>query len=149
MAVRNYVRDKQGRFSSKGGGVVSRAKQERPQPKGGSMTRALRRGQTELYKAEQVRAQGLMKISGGGSVAGLRLIRGGIRRGVQQGASTAVGSTGRTGRVSDALRGTLQNLAQSDARYFRGVAQMTGGSTGGKKAIKGTPKRSRRQLPGS
>ena len=147
MAVRNYVRDKNGRFTSKGGGVVSRAKQERPKPKGGSLTRSLRRGQTELYKAEQSRAQGLMRMSGGGSVAGLRLIRSGIRRKAQQPAAGTARVSGGTGRVSDALRGTLRGLAQSDARYYRELGQALGGT--GRKSIKGSSGRSRRRLPGS
>ena len=147
MAVRNYVRDKSGRFASKGGGVVSRAKQKRPQPKGGSMTRALRRGQTELYKAEQTRAQGLMRMTGGGSVSGLRLIRGGIRRGAQQRTAGVGQSSGGTGRVSDALRGTLRGLAQADARYYREMGQILGST--GRKSVKGSTGRKQRKLPGS
>ena len=144
MAVRNYVRDSKGRFSSRGGGTISRPKRPRPQPKGGSMTRALRRGQTELYKAEQTRAQGLMRISGGGSVAGLRLIRGGIRRGAQQ-RTTGGGSSGGTGRVSDAMRATLRQLAQSDARYFREIGNITGASSSAKQ-VAGTRKPRQRKL---
>ena len=147
MAVRNYVRDKNGRFTSKGGGVVSRAKQERPKPKGGSLTRSLRRSQTELYKAEQSRAQGLMQMAGGGSVAGLRLIRGGIRRRAQQPAAGGPRVAGGASRVSDALRGTLRGLAQSDARYYRELGQALGDT--GRKSIKGSSGRSRRRLPGS
>jgi len=124
--VRQYVRDKRGRFASKGGGVMSRPKQPRPAPKGGSITRALRRGQTAMYKAEQMRAQTLMRESGGGSVAGLRLIRGAIKRGAAARSATAAPSSGpQRGNVTRALRGTMRQLAQSDARYFRGVEQMT------------------------
>lgn len=147
MAVRNFARDSRGRFASRGGGVVSRPKQPRPAPKGGSMTRALRKGQTELYKAEQTRAQGLMKISGGGSVAGLRLIRGGIRRGAQQ-RTTGSNPSGGSGRVSDAMRGTLRQLAQSDARYYRELSNIIG-STNSKKKISGTQKPRQRRLKGS
>lgn len=144
MAVRNIARDKRGRFAPKGGGVISRPKRPRPQPTGGSMTRALRRGQTQLYKAEQTRAQGLMRMSGGGSVAGLRLIRGGIRRGAQQRAAGSASRPGATGRVSDALRGTLQQLAQSDARYFRELGNITGTSSTGKRMTGGAKPRQRK-----
>jgi hypothetical protein len=143
MAVRNYIRDAKGRFSSRGGGTISGPKRQRPQPKGGSMTRALRRGQTELYKAEQTRAQGLMRLSGGGSVAGLRLIRGGIRRGAnQRAASAAPATSSKPRRVSDALRDTLRELAQSDARYIREIQQITG-TTRKKPAVRGSSKQKR------
>jgi hypothetical protein len=148
--VRQYVRDKRGRFASKGGGVLSRPKQPRPAPKGGSITRSLKRGQTALYKAEQMRAQTLMRESGGGSVAGLRLIRGAIKRGAaSRTPSTAPRSGGgqQRGSVTRAMRGTMRQLAQSDARYFRGVEQLTRsskqqGQIGGKRS-------SRKRLSGS
>ena len=145
MAVRNFVRDARGRFSSRGGGTVSRAKKPKPQPKGGSLTRALKAGQTALYKAEQSRMQML-----GGNVAGLRLIRQGIRRGAdvkRAQMNTSPKPQGATGSVSGALRGTLRQLAQSDARYYRELGTILNTSSGGK-AIKGSSK-PRRRLKGS
>jgi hypothetical protein len=119
MAVRNFIRDSKGRFAGSGGGsVVSRPKDPKPAPKGGSMTRALRQGQRDLYKAEQQRVQLL-----GGNVAGMRLIRRDIKKGAAKQTANS-GGVKSTGRVSDALRGTLQQLAQSDARYFREASQI-------------------------
>ena len=80
MAVRNQTRDSRGRFAGRGtGGIISRPKPPKPQPKGGSMTRALRRGQRDLYKAEQMRVQSL-----GGNVAGMRIIRRNIKKGANK-----------------------------------------------------------------
>lgn len=139
MPVRNYIRDARGRFSSRGGGTISRAKQPKPQPKGGSLTRSLRAGQTALYKAEQSRVQML-----GGNVAGLRLIRQGIRRGAAARTAQAEGTGQRgTGRVSDALRSNLRQLAQSDARYYRQMSTILGSGTSGK-TLKGSGKTQRR-----
>ncbi len=148
MAVRNIARDSRGRFAPKGGGVVSRAKQPRPQPTGGSMTRMLRRGQRDLYKAEQERAQGLMQISGGGSVAGMRLIRGSIRRGAQQRIAASAKQPSATGKVSDAIRGTLRQLAQSDARYFRELGNIVGTAGTAKPKLRGSQKPKQRKLKG-
>ena len=143
MAVRNYIRDANGRFSSRGSGTVKGAKRQRPQPKGGEMTRTLRRGQTAMYKAEQSRAQMMMQVTGGGSVSGLRLIRGGIRRGAnQRAASPAPDTSSKPGRVSDALRDTLRSLAQADAQYIREIQELTG-TTRKKPAVRGSSKQKR------
>lgn len=109
------------------------------------MTRALKAGQTALYKAEQSRMQML-----GGNVAGLRLIRQGIRRGADAKRSQMSASPARQAgaeSVSGALRGTLRQLAQSDARYYRELGTILNTSSGGK-AIKGSSK-PRRRLKGS
>ena len=143
MAVRNIARDSKGRFSgSGGGGVVSRPKKPKPAPKGGSMTRALRRGQRDLYKAEQQRVQSL-----GGNVAGMRLIRRDIKKGAAKRTATSGEAKG-TERVSDALRGTLRQLAQSDARYFREVNQMLN-QPASKPKLAGSRKPRQRKLKGS
>ena len=143
MAVRNFVRDSKGRFSGGGGGgVMSRSKRPKPAPQGGSMTRALRRGQRDLYKAEQQRVQSM-----GGNVAGMRLIRRDIKKGAANQTATSGQAKG-TGRVSDALRGTLQQLAQSDARYFREANQILNQSTS-KPKLAGSRKPRQRKLKGA
>ena len=143
MAVRNIVRDSKGRFAGSGsGGVLSRPKRPKPAPKGGSMTRALRRGQRDLYKAEQQRVQSL-----GGNVAGMRLIRRDIKKGAAKRTAASGGSKG-TGRVSDALRGTLQQLAQSDARYFREANQILN-QPASKPKLTGSRKPRQRKLKGA
>jgi hypothetical protein len=145
VRVRNYVRDSRGRFS--GNGVLSRPKQPRPPAKGGSITRALRAGQRELYKGEQQKVRNL-----GGNVAGMRIIRRDIKAGAAARMATpaakpAAGS--KPGKVSDALRGTLRNLAQADARYYREMGQILGQGSGGKKAVKGSSKPKPKRLKGS
>jgi len=145
MAVRNQARDSRGRFASRGtGGVISRPKQPKPQPKGGSMTRALRRGQRDLYKAEQMRVQSL-----GGNVAGMRIIRRDIKKGAS--AKAAAPSTTRqgSGKVSDALRGTLRQLAQSDARYFRELNNIVGQPASAARRVAGARKPSQKRLKGA
>jgi hypothetical protein len=127
MGVRNFVRDSKGRFaggSGGSGGVIRRSRPPAPAPKGGSMTRALKRGQRALYKAEQQRVYSL-----GGNVAGMRIIRRNVKRGAAATRPTSTAGAGTTNRrVSDALRGTLRELAKSDARYFREVNQAIGQS---------------------
>lgn len=145
MVVRNFVRDARGRFSSRGGssGTISRPKQPKPQAKGGSLTRSLRAGQTALYKAEQSRMQML-----GGNVAGLRLIRQGIRRGAAaRTAQPSVSGQRGIGRVTDALRSNLRQLAQSDARYYRQMGTILNNGASGK-TLKASSK-TRRRLKGS
>lgn len=145
MAVRRYVRDRRGRFAGSGasGTVANRNKPAAPARSGGSMTKALRRGQRALYRAEQDRIQAL-----GGNVAGMRIIQRDIRRGAAARSSAAPASTGGTGRVSDAMRSTLRGLAQSDARYYRELGNILGSSGGGQKRVTGSRK-PRRRLPGS
>jgi hypothetical protein len=145
MAVRRYARDRRGRFASGGGGgtIANRSKPAPPARSGGSMTKALRRGQRALYRAEQDRIQVL-----GGNVAGMRIIQRDIRRGAAARSSAAPASTGGTGRVSDAMRSTLRGLAQSDARYYRELGNILGSTGGGQKRVTGSRK-PRRRLPGS
>lgn len=140
MTVRRYVRDSRGRFSSSGNGTISRGRPERPATTGGSMTRALRRGQRALYRAEQDRMQML-----GGNVAGMRIIQRDIRKGAAARSTAAPSGTQRgNGRVSDALRGTLRQLAQSDARFYRGVSQIAGQGSTGPKRVGGSSRKPRR-----
>lgn len=106
------------------------------------MTRALRRGQRDLYRAEQQRVQSL-----GGNVAGMRLIRRDIKKGAAKPAAPSSKPQG-TGRVSDALRGTLQQLAQSDARYFREASQILNQPTG-KPKLPSSRKPRQRKLKGA
>ena len=112
------------------------------------MTRALRRGQTQLYKGEQNRAQMMMQVTGGGSVAGLRLIRRSIRGGA---AARTAGPRPATvkpqGRVSDALRSTLQSLAKADAAYYREMGAILGETKKTPNTMKGAKKPSRKRLP--
>jgi ribosomal protein L14E/L6E/L27E len=145
MAVRNQVRDSRGRFAGGGGGgVISRPKPPRPQPKGGSMTRALRRGQRDLYKAEQMRVQSM-----GGDVAGMRIIRRNIKKGANA-KTTASSKQGKgSGKVSDALRGTLRQLAQSDARYFRELNNIVNQPANSARRVTGTRKSSQKRLKGA
>jgi len=131
MGVRRYARDAKGRFS--GGGTVRGTRSAPAKPTGGSMTRALRRGQRALYRTEQDRIHAL-----GGNVAGMRIIRRDIKKGAAAMRPTASSATAQSGSISGALRGTLRQLAQSDARYFKGVQEQLGGS-------KPSP---RRRLPG-
>jgi hypothetical protein len=145
MAVRNQVRDSRGRFAGGGtGGVISRPKPPKPQPKGGSMTRALRRGQRDLYKAEQMRVQSL-----GGNVAGMRIIRRNIKKGANQKTAASSKQSQGSGKVSDALRGTLRQLAQSDARYFRELNNIVGQPASAARRVAGTRKPSQKRLKGA
>lgn len=142
MAVRRYVRDRLGRFSSTGGGTIGRSRPPAPAPSGGSLTRKLRAGQRKLYRAEQDRMQAL-----GGTVAGMRI----IRRNVKQGAARPAASTGQrsTGRVTDALRGTMRQLAQSDARYFRQAGNILGGDRRSQGTLGGSTRKPQRKLKGT
>jgi hypothetical protein len=145
MAVRNQVRDSRGRFAGGGtGGVISRPKPSKPQPKGGSMTRALRRGQRDLYKAEQMRVQSL-----GGNVAGMRIIRRNIKKGANQKTAASSKQSQGSGKVSDALRGTLRQLAQSDARYFRELNNIVGQPASAARRVAGARKPSQKRLKGA
>ena len=60
----------------------------------------------------------------GGNVAGSRLIRAGLRKGAEklkaQAKSRNIKADPNT-KLSDVLRGTLRNLAQSDARRLRAI----------------------------
>lgn len=126
---------------------MSRPKQPRPKPKGGGLTRSLRQGQTQLYKAEQGRAQMMMKVTGGGSVAGLRLIRQSIRGGAAARTAGPQTASGRPqGKVSDVLRGTLQRLAKADAAYYRELGGMLGETKKGPKSVKSSKNPSRKRL---
>lgn len=140
MAVRRYTRDRRGRFSS-GGGIIGRSKQAAPAPSGGNLTRKLRAGQRGLYRAEQDRMQAL-----GGNVAGMRI----IRRNVKQGAARPVAATSRrsSGRVTDALRGTMRQLAQSDARYFREAGNILGSGRRSQSTLSAITRKSQRRLKG-
>ncbi len=87
------------------------------------MTKALRKGQRRLYRAEQDRMQML-----GGNVAGMRIIQRDMKRRASATTATGSSSASRTGSVSGALRGTMRQLAQSDARYYRNMGAALGGS---------------------
>jgi hypothetical protein len=87
------------------------------------MTKALRRGQRKLYRAEQDRMQML-----GGNVAGMRIIQRDIKRRTSVTNATGSTSDSRIGSVSGALRGTMRQLAQSDARYYRNMGAALGRS---------------------
>ena len=76
-----------------------------------------------LYRAEQDRMHML-----GGNVAGMRIIQRNIRSGAALRATGSTSGGGRTASVSGALRGTLRQLAQSDARYYRDMGAALGGS---------------------
>lgn len=142
MGVRRYTRDRRGRFSSSGAGTIGRVKPDAAPSSSGSLTRKLRAGQRKLYRAEQDRMQAL-----GGTVAGMRI----IRRNVRQGATRPAASTGQrnSGRVADALRGTMRQLAQSDARYFRQADNILSSGRGGKGTLSGSTRKPQRRLKGS
>lgn len=125
MAVRRYARDRHGRFASGGGNgtIANRSKSAAPAKPGGSMTKALRRGQRKLYRAEQDRMHML-----GGNVAGMRIIQRNVRKGAAPKATGGTSGGSRAGSVSGALRGTMRQLAQSDARYYRNMGAALGGS---------------------
>jgi hypothetical protein len=139
MAVRRYIRDRKGRFSATGGTVASRNKPKAPSKPGGAITKKLRKGQRALYKSEQDRLHAL-----GGDVAGMRIIQRNVRQGAAARPTSSASGANRSGSASGALQGALRQLAQSDARYFRGAQQALGGNRQSSK-IKGT---SSKRLPG-
>lgn len=107
----------------------------------GSITNTLRSTLRELAQSDARRIREIEAITG-------RPITAPKGRG---GTPKLPGSAG-TGKVKDALQGSLRGLAQSDARFYRELGQITQGTTaklpGGKgsKRVKGS---SRRRLPGS
>lgn len=145
MAVRRYIRDRQGRFASGRGSTVSGAKPERPASTGGSMTRMLRKGQRALYRGEQDRIHAI-----GGNVAGMRIIQRDIKRGAAA-RTTTPSPAGRrsSGRISDAMRDTLRQLAQSDARYYRDLGAILGSGNKPQGRVTGSKPRKPRRLKGS
>lgn len=152
MAVRRFIRDARGRFASRGSVVGGRAKPAPAKKPAGSMTRMLRKGQRDLYRAEQDRMQTLMRVSGGGSVAGMRIIRRNIKAGAASRSNATTSITGATkpGSVSQSLRGTLRQLAQSDARYYRELGNTVGATrSSASKRVSGSSSRPRRKLKGS
>ena len=61
----------------------------------------------------------------GGNIAGMRI----IQRNIKQGAATrsaAIQPGGGAGSLSGSMRGTLRQLAQSDARYYRELSNIVG-----------------------
>lgn len=79
------------------------------------MSRKLRQGIEQLKEGDRIRDLSLK-----GYAAGPIIYKTMARR-------TAPVITGKPtgGRVSDAMRSSLRDLAQSDARYFRGMADAT------------------------
>jgi hypothetical protein len=136
---RRYIRDARGRFSGGGGGgVVSGARRPRRQKPLGQMTRTLK-ASTEALKQSDRR----MSLAITGSAAGPILSRG--RRASATAPARAAQASGGTGKVSDALRNTLRGLAQSDARFYRGLAKELQPTPKRLKGGKAKPKR----LPGT
>ena len=87
--------------------------------KGGEMSKILRGSVRTMHQQEQNRL-----YRAGGNVAGSRLIRAGLRKGAEklkaQAKSRNIKADPNT-KLSDVLRGTLRNLAQSDARRLRAI----------------------------
>ena len=114
---RRYIRDARGRFSGGGGGgVISGPKRPKRQKPLGQMTRTLKASTEALKQSDRRMSLGLT-----GRAAGPILSRG--RRASTTAPARAAQASGGTGKVSDALRNTLRGLAQSDARFYRGLAK--------------------------
>ena len=90
--------------------------------KGGEMSKVLRGSVRTLHQQEQNR---LYRMGGNG--AGQRLISRNLRKGGEKRAADAQANWEKAGRpksdtkISDVLRGTLRQLAQSDARRLRAI----------------------------
>ena len=124
---------KTGRFTSAsggsgGGGLVRSIKGPGPkgtiktgqkpkfkEQKGGELSKALRGQVRRLHQVEQDRLYRM-----GGDVAGSRLIRTNLRKGTDKlKAQSKNIKTDPNTKVSDVLRGSLRNLARSEARILR------------------------------
>ena len=128
---RRYIRDARGRFSGGGGGgVVSGPRRPRREKPRGQMTRALR-GNIESLKQSDRK----MALATFGRAAGPILSKG---RRAPASAPARAAQAAKGGKVSDALRSGLRDLAQSDARFYRAMA-----SELKPKALRGQPKQRR------
>lgn len=137
--ARSYKRDSRGRFAGGGGGGDSRGpvKVGRSGPRGGKVgtrTEQRRNAAAQSARSAQFRgktqannARDAYKSAASAARAGGR--KGGALTTTNKGAvkvNATPAAAGRKPRIADTLRATLRELAQSDARFYREIEQITG-----------------------